>query len=70
MLLKLLSKKGRNWDIILYWDIIFLALTSFGSESRPSLAPERAKCNTILHLFGEWLFEAAFIGCELPDSKF
>ncbi|XP_074039453.1 ral GTPase-activating protein subunit beta isoform X2 [Leptinotarsa decemlineata] len=44
------------------------SLTSFGLEPRTPLAPGRAKCNTILHLFGEWLFEAAFIGCELPQS--
>ncbi|KAJ8946712.1 hypothetical protein NQ318_006970, partial [Aromia moschata] len=44
-------------------------LTSFGSEPRTPLAPGRAKCNTILHLFGEWLFEAAFIGCELPQRQ-
>lgn len=45
------------------------ALATFGAEPRTPLAPGRAKCNTILHLFGEWLFEAAFIGCELPQSK-
>ncbi|XP_018579922.1 ral GTPase-activating protein subunit beta isoform X2 [Anoplophora glabripennis] len=45
------------------------SLASFGSEPRTPLAPGRAKCNTILHLFGEWLFEAAFIGCELPQRQ-
>ncbi|XP_056640565.1 ral GTPase-activating protein subunit beta isoform X3 [Diorhabda sublineata] len=48
------------------------SLSSFGgNESKISLAPGRAKCNTLLHLFGEWLFEAAFIGCDLSqrDSK-
>ncbi|KAJ8919438.1 hypothetical protein NQ315_016536, partial [Exocentrus adspersus] len=44
-------------------------LVSFGSEPRTPLAPGRAKCNTILHLFGEWLFDAAFIGCELPQRQ-
>lgn len=34
------------------------------------MAPGRTKCNTILHLYGEWLFEAAFVGSELPQSKF
>ncbi|KAF7994357.1 hypothetical protein HCN44_003829 [Aphidius gifuensis] len=32
------------------------------NENRPSLAPGRPKCNSIFHLFGEWLFEAALIG--------
>ncbi|CAH1959125.1 unnamed protein product [Acanthoscelides obtectus] len=45
------------------------SLTSFGSEPKSPLAPGRAKCNTILHLFGEWLFEAAFIGCDLPQKQ-
>ena len=30
--------------------------------------PDRPKCNSILHLCGSWLFEAAFIGSEY--SKF
>lgn len=37
-------------------------MTSLGQDIRPPLAPGRPKCNSILHLFGEWLFEAAFIG--------
>ncbi|XP_072384831.1 ral GTPase-activating protein subunit beta isoform X2 [Diabrotica undecimpunctata] len=45
------------------------SLTSFSSEPKTPLAPGRAKCNTILHLFGEWLFEAAFIGCELSQKN-
>ncbi|XP_075152916.1 ral GTPase-activating protein subunit beta isoform X9 [Haematobia irritans] len=40
----------------------FLALPSLSSEQRPPLAAARPKCNSILHLFGEWLFEAAHIG--------
>ncbi|XP_013113651.1 ral GTPase-activating protein subunit beta isoform X13 [Stomoxys calcitrans] len=40
----------------------FLAMPSLGSEHRPPLAAARPKCNSILHLFGEWLFEAAHIG--------
>ncbi|KAM7352661.1 ral GTPase-activating protein subunit beta isoform 4-T4 [Cochliomyia hominivorax] len=38
------------------------SLPSLGLEQRPPLAPARPKCNSILHLFGEWLFEAAHIG--------
>ncbi|XP_057325976.1 ral GTPase-activating protein subunit beta isoform X5 [Microplitis mediator] len=50
------------------------SVTSLGHDVRPPLAPGRPKCNSILHLFGEWLFEAAFIGTEgwsqnLPRSK-
>ncbi|XP_023171091.1 ral GTPase-activating protein subunit beta isoform X5 [Drosophila hydei] len=40
----------------------FLALPSIGTELRPPLSVARPKCNSILHLFGEWLFEAAHIG--------
>lgn len=40
------------------------SVVSLGSEFRNALAPSRPKCNSILHLFGEWLFEAAQIGCE------
>jgi hypothetical protein len=40
------------------------ALMSLGADSRPPLAPARPKCNSILHMFGEWLFEAAHIGSE------
>lgn len=45
------------------------SLLSFGSEPRTPLAPGRTKCNTILHLYGEWLFEAAFVGSELPQKN-
>ncbi|XP_075152910.1 ral GTPase-activating protein subunit beta isoform X3 [Haematobia irritans] len=38
------------------------SLPSLSSEQRPPLAAARPKCNSILHLFGEWLFEAAHIG--------
>ncbi|XP_034475058.1 ral GTPase-activating protein subunit beta isoform X2 [Drosophila innubila] len=38
------------------------ALPSIGAELRPTLSVARPKCNSILHLFGEWLFEAAHIG--------
>lgn len=40
------------------------AVVSLGGDSRQPLAPARPKCNSILHMFGEWLFEAAHIGCE------
>lgn len=56
--------------------IFFKATTSVGGwngsswgEMRGSLAAGRPKCNSILHLFGEWLFEAAFIGTDLQGLK-
>ncbi|XP_071439557.1 ral GTPase-activating protein subunit beta isoform X3 [Hetaerina americana] len=39
-------------------------LSTLGQDTRPPLAPARPKCNSILHMFGEWLFEAAHIGCH------
>lgn len=41
------------------------SILSITNENRPSLAPARPKCNSILHLFGEWLFEAAHIGSDM-----
>ena len=32
-------------------------------------APYRARCNSILHLFGSWLFEAALLGCDLSTKS-
>ena len=32
-------------------------------------APYRARCNSILHLFGSWLFEAALLGCDLSSRS-
>lgn len=42
-----------------------------GTNEKPTLAPGRPKCNAILHLFGKWLFEAAFIGTKFstPSSS-
>lgn len=39
-------------------------MLSIGQDIRLPLATSRPKCNSILHLFGEWLFEAALIGGE------
>ncbi|XP_076069482.1 ral GTPase-activating protein subunit beta isoform X2 [Oratosquilla oratoria] len=33
------------------------------------LASARAKCNSVLHLFGPWLFEAALINCSIQISQ-
>lgn len=44
---------------------IFLAILSITNENRPPLTSARPKCNSILHMFGEWLFEAAHIGSEM-----
>lgn len=43
---------------------LILAMLSIGQDIRLPLSPSRPKCNSILHLFGEWLFEAALIGGE------
>ena len=40
------------------------AIISVSQDSRGPLAQSRPKCNSVLHLFGEWLFEAAHIGGE------
>ncbi|XP_068208219.1 ral GTPase-activating protein subunit beta isoform X4 [Palaemon carinicauda] len=39
-----------------------------GEDSTRLLASGRAKCNSILHLFGPWLFEAALINCNMQAS--
>lgn len=56
-----------SWLVLSCW---LIAMLSLGSEVRSSLAPKRPKCNSILHLFGEWLFEAAQIGTELTKNGF
>ncbi|XP_075152909.1 ral GTPase-activating protein subunit beta isoform X2 [Haematobia irritans] len=45
------------------------SLPSLSSEQRPPLAAARPKCNSILHLFGEWLFEAAHIGEQASEAS-
>ncbi|XP_017782958.1 PREDICTED: ral GTPase-activating protein subunit beta isoform X2 [Nicrophorus vespilloides] len=45
------------------------SLTSIGNEQRIQLSPDRPTCNSILHLFGEWLFQAAFVGSDLTDKN-
>ena len=37
-------------------------------SERPAPSPKRPKCNSILHLYGKWLFEAAFIGTEYAQD--
>ncbi|KAL7044929.1 hypothetical protein ACKWTF_002104 [Chironomus riparius] len=41
------------------------SILSITNENRQPLAVARPKCNSILHLFGEWLFDAAHIGSEM-----
>ncbi|XP_055713067.1 ral GTPase-activating protein subunit beta isoform X2 [Phlebotomus papatasi] len=43
---------------------IFTSMLSLTHENRAVMASARPKCNSILHLFGEWLFDAAHIGTE------
>lgn len=45
------------------------SMASLNFECRTPLAQGRPKCNSILHLFGEWLFEAAFVGTENTFRK-
>uniref|UniRef100_A0A182UUU6 Ral GTPase-activating protein subunit alpha/beta N-terminal domain-containing protein n=1 Tax=Anopheles merus TaxID=30066 RepID=A0A182UUU6_ANOME len=40
----------------------FSSMLSLCQENRYPLAANRPRCNSILHLFGEWLFDAAHIG--------
>lgn len=58
-----LNQKGRQ---------ISPSSVSLSSESKDNaarlLANGRPKCNSILHLFGPWLFEAALINCNLQAS--
>lgn len=51
-------------SVTLFIYMCVAAVLSLGGDSRQPLAPARPKCNSILHLFGEWLFEAAHIGSE------
>uniref|UniRef100_A0A672J5L2 Ral GTPase activating protein, beta subunit (non-catalytic) n=1 Tax=Salarias fasciatus TaxID=181472 RepID=A0A672J5L2_SALFA len=37
-------------------------------ESRPLPAPARPKVNSILNLFGQWLFDAALVHCKLHSG--
>ncbi|KAM9343162.1 ral GTPase-activating protein subunit beta isoform 3-T3 [Pholidichthys leucotaenia] len=39
-----------------------------GWESRPLPAPTRPKVNSILNLFGQWLFDAALVHCKLHSG--
>ena len=39
-----------------------------GSDFSKILISGRPKCNSVLHLFGPWLFEAALINCNLMTS--
>lgn len=37
-------------------------------EARLPYAPKRPQCNSILHLFGAWLFDASLTGVRLHPS--
>ena len=56
-LLKLFIKKDRKYSIC----SVFFVTDSLQNRLPH---PDRPKCNSILHLIGSWLFEAAFIGSE------
>ncbi|KAK6624852.1 hypothetical protein RUM44_011716 [Polyplax serrata] len=40
------------------------SFSSLGLDAKVPIALNRPKCNSILHLFGDWLFEAANIGTD------
>lgn len=44
-------------------------MSSLSIDIRAPLASDRPKCNSILHLFGEWLFKAAFINSKERPLK-
>ncbi|GFY51172.1 ral GTPase-activating protein subunit beta [Trichonephila inaurata madagascariensis] len=41
--------------------------TSTAPPLRLPLSPSRPKCNSVLHLFGSWLFEAALVGSDMTS---
>uniref|UniRef100_A0A8D8PTC3 Ral GTPase-activating protein subunit beta n=1 Tax=Cacopsylla melanoneura TaxID=428564 RepID=A0A8D8PTC3_9HEMI len=45
------------------------SIASLAADHKGPLAEDRPKCNSILHLFGEWLFEAALIGSDFSKDK-
>jgi len=55
-------------------DVHSLSSDSSNSSRLPSnisplaLNPERPKCNSILHIFGDWLFSAALVGSDLTQE--
>lgn len=60
-----LTQKGRQ---ISPASSLSLSTEYHGDDTARLLASGRAKCNSILHLFGPWLFEAALINCNLQAS--
>jgi len=45
------------------------AVTGTLPDHPVSLSPLRPRCNSVLHLFGAWLFEASFIGSDLSTNN-
>ncbi|XP_077531546.1 ral GTPase-activating protein subunit beta isoform X2 [Haemaphysalis longicornis] len=43
------------------------ACSTVPQQLRSMPAPMRPRCNSVLHLFGAWLFEAALVGSELDN---
>ncbi|XP_042214710.1 ral GTPase-activating protein subunit beta-like isoform X3 [Homarus americanus] len=60
-----LNQKGRQ---ISPSSSFSLSAECRGEDAARLLANGRPKCNSILHLFGPWLFEAALINCNLQAS--
>ncbi len=54
---------------IILWSNANQSFLLTGLTERPVLDPARPKCNSLLHLFGKWLFEAAYIGTAYSADK-
>ncbi|KAK3862467.1 hypothetical protein Pcinc_031674 [Petrolisthes cinctipes] len=60
-----LNQKGRQ---VSPSSSLTLSIDKSGDDCLRLLTSGRPKCNSILHLFGPWLFEAALINCNLQAS--
>ncbi|KAG1663347.1 Ral GTPase-activating protein subunit beta [Nymphon striatum] len=47
---------------------LFFSQEGILSDSCQPSVPGRPRCNSVLHLFGSWLFEASLLGCTVPSA--
>uniref|UniRef100_A0A8C4Y9T0 Ral GTPase activating protein non-catalytic subunit beta n=1 Tax=Gopherus evgoodei TaxID=1825980 RepID=A0A8C4Y9T0_9SAUR len=59
------TMKTRNFNRVK----LFFLYSKRLSEPRPLPAPHRPKVNSILNLFGSWLFDAGFVHCKLHNEN-
>uniref|UniRef100_A0A8D8LTB4 Ral GTPase-activating protein subunit beta n=1 Tax=Cacopsylla melanoneura TaxID=428564 RepID=A0A8D8LTB4_9HEMI len=64
----LLESTFPNLLHVVFWTQ-YGTIASLAADHKGPLAEDRPKCNSILHLFGEWLFEAALIGSDFSKDK-